>query len=130
MYATHSRILAWRTPMDRGAWRATVHGSQSRTRQSDGAQHIYDLSFPPFFNVFMFLLFPKPLAPPSVNRPKLWEKLSLIQGPGRGPSTWTSGQDPGRGPSTWTSIQPARWPCFRAGKMGRASPREDERRWC
>ena len=24
--ATHSRILAWGMPMDRGAWRATVHG--------------------------------------------------------------------------------------------------------
>ena len=24
--ATHSRILAWKVPMDRGAWRATVHG--------------------------------------------------------------------------------------------------------
>ena len=24
--ATHSSILAWRLPMDRGAWRATVHG--------------------------------------------------------------------------------------------------------
>ena len=24
--ATHSNILAWRIPMDRGAWRATVHG--------------------------------------------------------------------------------------------------------
>ena len=24
--ATHSRILAWRIPMDRGAWQATVHG--------------------------------------------------------------------------------------------------------
>ena len=24
--ATHSGILAWRIPMDRGAWRATVHG--------------------------------------------------------------------------------------------------------
>ena len=24
--ATHSGILAWRTPMDRGAWQATVHG--------------------------------------------------------------------------------------------------------
>ena len=23
--ATHSSILAWRTPMDRGVWRATVH---------------------------------------------------------------------------------------------------------
>ena len=24
--ATHSSILAWRLPMDRGAWWATVHG--------------------------------------------------------------------------------------------------------
>ena len=23
--ATHSGILAWRIPMDRGAWRATIH---------------------------------------------------------------------------------------------------------
>ena len=24
--ATHSSILAWRIPMDRGTWRPTVHG--------------------------------------------------------------------------------------------------------
>ena len=24
--ATHPSILAWRIPMDRGAWRATAHG--------------------------------------------------------------------------------------------------------
>ena len=24
--ATYSRILAWRIPVDRGAWQATVHG--------------------------------------------------------------------------------------------------------
>ena len=24
--ATHSSILAWRIPMDRGGWQATVHG--------------------------------------------------------------------------------------------------------
>ena len=34
--ATHSSILAWRIPVDRGAWRATVHGvTKSRTRLSD-----------------------------------------------------------------------------------------------
>ena len=34
--ATHSSILAWRIPMDRGAWRATVHGvAKSGTRLSD-----------------------------------------------------------------------------------------------
>ena len=31
--ATHSSILAWRIPMDRGAWRATVHEvAKSQTR--------------------------------------------------------------------------------------------------
>ena len=30
--ATHFSILAWRIPMDRGAWEATVHGvTKSRT---------------------------------------------------------------------------------------------------
>ena len=29
---THSSILAWRIPMDRGAWQATIHGV---TEESD-----------------------------------------------------------------------------------------------
>ena len=34
--ATHSSLLAWRIPTDRGAWQATVHGvSKSQTRLSD-----------------------------------------------------------------------------------------------
>ena len=34
--ATHSSIPAWRIPMDRGAWWATVHGvTKSRTRLTD-----------------------------------------------------------------------------------------------
>ena len=35
--ATHSSILAWRIPKDRGAWRATVHGvhKESDTTESD-----------------------------------------------------------------------------------------------
>ena len=33
---THSSILAWRMPMDKGAWWATVHGvAKSQTRLSD-----------------------------------------------------------------------------------------------
>ena len=33
---THSSILAWRIPMDRAAWWATVHGvAKSQTRLSD-----------------------------------------------------------------------------------------------
>ena len=34
--ATHSSIHAWRIPMDRGAWKATLHGvAKSQTRLSD-----------------------------------------------------------------------------------------------
>ena len=34
--ATDSSILAWRTPVDRGAWQATVRGvAKSQTRLSD-----------------------------------------------------------------------------------------------
>ena len=34
--ATRSSILAWRIPMDRGAWQATVHGvTKSQTQLSD-----------------------------------------------------------------------------------------------
>ena len=38
--ATHSSILAWRIPMQRGAWWAAVHGvAKSQTRLSDSAQN-------------------------------------------------------------------------------------------
>ena len=37
---THSSILAWRIPMDRGAWRATVHGvTQSWTKLEKLSMH-------------------------------------------------------------------------------------------
>ena len=36
--ATHSSVLAWKIPMDNGAWWVIVHGvSNSRTRLSDKA---------------------------------------------------------------------------------------------
>ena len=35
--ATHSSILAWRIPMDRGAWRATVH---SVAKESDTTEQL------------------------------------------------------------------------------------------
>ena len=34
--ATLSRIFAWRIPMDRGAWRAAVHGVAQSETQLDG----------------------------------------------------------------------------------------------
>ena len=46
--ATHLRILAWRIPMDRGAWWAIVYGmTKSRTRLSDQVQH--STAHEPFF---------------------------------------------------------------------------------
>ena len=40
--ATHSNILAWRIPMDRGAWRASVHGvAKSWTRLKQLRMHAY-----------------------------------------------------------------------------------------
>ena len=46
--ATHSSILAWRIPMDRGVWQATVHGvakgwaglSDSRLPGHEAGPHI------------------------------------------------------------------------------------------
>ena len=35
---THSSVLVWENPMDRGAWRATGHGVvKSQTRLSESA---------------------------------------------------------------------------------------------
>ena len=36
--ATHSSVLAWRIPMNRGAWRPTVHGV---TRESDKTEQVH-----------------------------------------------------------------------------------------
>ena len=39
-WVTHCCMLAWRVPMDRGAWWATVHGvAKSPTRLDHSAQH-------------------------------------------------------------------------------------------
>ena len=38
--ASHSDILAWRIPMDRGAWQATVHKvAKNRTRLKQLSMH-------------------------------------------------------------------------------------------
>ena len=40
--ATHSSILAWRIPMDKGAWQATVHGVTKRwTQLSNSASTLH-----------------------------------------------------------------------------------------
>ena len=53
--ATHSSILAWRIPMDRGAWWATVHAvTKSRTLLSD---YIYICQSPPSNSSHPFSLY-------------------------------------------------------------------------
>ena len=37
--ATHSSILAWETPMGRGAWQATVHGVSKESDTTEHAHH-------------------------------------------------------------------------------------------
>ena len=40
--ATYSSILAWRIPVDRGAWRAPVHGvSKSQTQLGNSHTHTH-----------------------------------------------------------------------------------------
>ena len=40
--ATHSSILAWRIPMDRGAWQVAVHGVAKSWTQLINL-HMYDI---------------------------------------------------------------------------------------
>ena len=66
--ATHSSILAWKNPVDRGAWRAPVHGvARSRIQLSD-------------FTFFLFLSIPF-----KVNQPPTGRTQSSLSGR---PSTW------------------------------------------
>ena len=37
--ATHSSILAWRIPMDRGAWWGTDHGIVTESDMTEATEH-------------------------------------------------------------------------------------------
>ena len=71
-WVAHSSILTWRIPMDRGAWRATVHGvAKSQPRLSKWAQHGTNLNLhklPPFI---------ERLAHPNCAFPPSWRLLAL-----------------------------------------------------
>jgi len=45
--ATHSSILAWKTPMDRGVWQAIVHGV---AKELDMTEHAYNATRLPSLN--------------------------------------------------------------------------------
>ena len=56
--ATHSSILPWRIPIDRGAWRATVHRvAKNQTQLKQLSTHARTHSRPPKF-LFSFLSTP------------------------------------------------------------------------
>ena len=64
--ATHSSVLTWRIPMDKGAWWAAVHGVEviyDWTTQHNMFTVIKIILFPPYI-----LLFPK-----LVNLKYIWE---------------------------------------------------------
>ena len=55
--ATHSSVLAWRIPKDRGAWWATVHGVEKRwTRLKRLGTHALIPVSPPFGNHLLLSL--------------------------------------------------------------------------
>ena len=70
---THSSILAWRNPLDRGAWRATVHTVCKRVGHAlmTGQQH--EVSVTPLLSTLS-----QPLSP--FRRAVLAESTSQAQG--------------------------------------------------
>ena len=91
--ATHSSILAWRIPMDRGAWRATVH-RVARVR------HDLEIKPPPPPQSSPWksgcIPFKKPETPPAPQSPRIllssnssvvWGNIFRIWG--APPLTWT-----------------------------------------
>ena len=65
--ATHSSILAWRISMDRGAWRAAVHGvTKSQAWLSDQAHNTLSTRRPKF--LALFPAWPRALSSPTCLR--------------------------------------------------------------
>ena len=77
--ATHSSILAWRIPMDRGAWWATVHGvAESDTIEWLTLSLLEVPAVPPWLHV-TGILFSPDLLPASWLIPASAPSLSLLR---------------------------------------------------
>ena len=72
--ASHSSILAWKNPMDRGAWQVAVHGiAKSRTQLSMQRNGIEVAKPFPGIEGYSFW----PFSHSSQPVPALWDKLGL-----------------------------------------------------
>ena len=76
--ATYSSILAWRIPLDRGAWRAAVHGvTKSRTQLKQLRTQTYltkiflKINFPLGFTKFLAPVFYVIIFPAIFSCPQL-----------------------------------------------------------
>ena len=63
--ATHSSILAWRIPKERGAWWATIHGvSKSQTQLSTHTHSCFTMLYNKVNELYVHM-YPCPPGPPS-----------------------------------------------------------------
>ena len=90
--ATHSIILAWRTPTDKGAWQPIVHGvAKSQTQLNDKAhtqgfmciislqtETILLLPFPVWRPLFVFLLIALARTFSFIQKASAWSENSCL----------------------------------------------------
>ena len=79
--ATHSNILAWRVPMHRGAWWATVHGV-SQSDMTQWLNHHHQWKAFVFHSSFCFHLFVDQSASKLFLKGKKWRRAQFLPLPG------------------------------------------------
>ena len=75
--ATHSSMLAWRIPMDRGAWWATVHGSTA-SDMTQWLHHHHQWKASVFHSGFCFRLFVDQSAGKLFLKGKKWRRAQFL----------------------------------------------------
>ena len=86
--ATHSIILAWRTPMDRGAWWATVHGvTTSRTQLKRLSMRAFTLYTCRFYKQTVQILVCGTFSCAGRHTPIIWVAGRHVEKPGQ-PTSW------------------------------------------
>ena len=65
--ATHSSILAWKNPLERGAWWATVHGVAKSDMTEQLTHYFFFIFFKLILFIYLFLLYNIVLVLPYIN---------------------------------------------------------------